>query len=186
MDDLVVAEGRGERTQPALTGALRPGHVEPFQLADVVVLTSGLGLHDFLNHQRRSEITLKQLRQRFVTGPGIHDSSLTRGTDAGQKGRPFAGGRRMAATTCLRSTDSGVVGELVDLPDDRHLRPMAVVRGGFPHREQPRAECVHHRLVGVNEHLGQMVASTRSERDRFVQVEQSVAVVFLHPASRAG
>ena len=41
-------------------------------------------------------------------------------------------------------------------------------------------ELVHHRLVGVGEGLREAVAAPGSQRDRFVQVEQCVAVVLLH------
>src|ERR1700704_1841979 len=62
----------------------------------------------------------------------------------------------MAAAACLRLADAGVIGERVDLPDDRDLRPMPVVGRGLPDGEQPGAECFHHRVVDVAEHVGEL------------------------------
>ncbi len=92
----------------------------------------------------------------------------------------FAAALLVAATARLRPTDAGVVGERVDLPDDRDLRPVPVVGRGLPDGEQPGAERLHHRLVDVAEHLGEAIAPPRPQLDRLVQVEEGVAVVALH------
>ncbi len=79
---------------------------------------------------------------------------------------------------CL--ADAGVVGECVDLPDDRHLRPVPVVGRGLPDREQPGAEVLHHRPVDLTEGLGELVGPTRPQVDGLVQIQQRVAVELLH------
>ena len=132
MDDLVEAEGGGERTQPVLAGALRPRHVESLQFADVVVLAARFGLHDLLNHHGRTEIRVAQLGQRLVARPRIHDPPLAGCPDAGQERRPLLGCRVVATAARLRRADPRVVGERVDLPDDRDLRPVPVVRRWLP------------------------------------------------------
>src|ERR1700722_19737419 len=162
------------------TGALRPWNVESLQFADVVVLASGLGLHDLLNHHGRTEIGLAQLGERLVARPRIHDPALPRRSDSGEKCRPFLGGRLVAAAACLRRPDARIVGGRVELPDDRHLRPVSVVGGCLPQGEQPRTQLVHHRLIGAGEFLGEAVAGTGPQRNRLVQVKQGVAVVLAH------
>lgn len=86
----------------------------------------------------------------------------------------------MAAAVSLRGTDSRIVGEPVDLPDNGGLWPMTVVASALPHPEQPSAEVCHHRLVGVDEHFGAPSAAPGSQRDGLVQVEQRVIVVLPH------
>jgi hypothetical protein len=86
----------------------------------------------------------------------------------------------VAAAARLRLADPGIVGETVELPDNRHLRPMPVVGRGLPDGEQPSAQLFHHRVVDVAEDLDEPVVSRRSEVDRLVQIQERVAVVALH------
>jgi hypothetical protein len=180
VDHLVEAERGDERTQPVFTGTFRPRHVESLQFADVVVLAAGLGLHDLLDHHGRTEIRVPQCSDGFVTRPRIHDPALTGSTNAGEKGRPCPGGRVVAAAGRLGRADPRIVSERVDLPDDRHLRPVAVVRRRFPEGEQSRAQLLHHRLIDVGERLGELIARSRAQRNRLVQIQQGMAVVRAH------
>src|SRR5690348_92851 len=86
----------------------------------------------------------------------------------------------MATAGCLRTADPCIVGERVDLPDDRGLRPMPVVRRGFPQREQSGAQIVHHRLVRVGEGPGELLTRAGTQRDRLMQIQQGMAVILAH------